>query len=170
MRFAPFLLAVVVSFTSLVHAQKAAPAAPPAAPPVAPAKIEQVSWLKGFWTGEGYGGQVETMMGPAKAGVMLGYFRHTKDGKPAFYEFCGVEEHEGSLRFVIKHFHPNWVGWEEKDHALQAHLTRITKDEAVFGNLTIRRTGKDTITMELQIAGKDGGSRTETLRLKRQAL
>jgi hypothetical protein len=30
----------------------------------------------------------------------------------------------------------------------------------VFGNMTIRRTGKDTIAMELQIAGKDGGSRT----------
>ena len=130
-----------------------------------------MAWLKGFWTGEGYGGQVETLMGPPKAGVMLGYFRHFRaDGKPNWYELCAIEEHEGSLRFVIKHFHPNWIGWEEKDFAMQARLARLSKDEAVFGNMTIRRTGKDTVEMELLIAGKEGVSRKEVLRLKRRAL
>jgi hypothetical protein len=137
-----------------------------------PARIAQLAWLKGYWTGEGYGGKVETLMGPSNGGVMLGYFRHTKaDGKPGFYEFCGIEESEGSLRFVIKHFHPNWIGWEEKDYAMQAKLVKITNDEAVFGNMTIRRTGKDTLLMEVHIVGKDGTpTRTETLRLKRTAL
>ena len=140
-------------------------------PAAAPAKIAAMAWMKGYWAGEGYGGQVDTVMGPAKAGVMLGHFRHTKaDGKPGFYEICAIEEHEGSLRFVIKHFHPNWIGWEEKDHALQARLVRLGKDEAVFGNMTIKRTGKDALTIEIVIQGKDGTSRTETLRLKRQAL
>ena len=164
MRTAAFFAAVSISLASLVHAQEKN------APPVA-AKIEAVAWLKGYWSGEGYGGQVETLMGPPKAGVMLGYFRHMKpDGKPGFYELCAIEEYEGSLRFVIKHFHPNWIGWEEKDHALQAKLSRLAKDEAVFANMTIRRTGKDTMVMELVIGSKDGGSRTETLKLKRRAL
>jgi uncharacterized protein DUF6265 len=166
--------AVVVSVaTSLLHAQPkdVRPKAAVPAVPAVPSKIDAVAWLKGFWSGEGYGGQVETLMGPPKAGVMLGYFRHMQlDGKPGFYELCAVEEFEGSLRFVIKHFHPNWVGWEEKDYALQARLTRIAKDEAVFGNLAIRRTGKDAIVMELTITGKDGTTRKETMRLRRQAL
>jgi hypothetical protein len=135
------------------------------------AKIASMAWMKGYWVGEGYGGQVETVMGPAKGGVMLGHFRHTKpDGKPGFYEICAIEEYEGSLRFVIKHFHPNWIGWEEKDHALQARLVKLGKDEAVFGNMTIRKTGKDTLSMEIVVTGKDGASRKETLKLKRQAL
>jgi hypothetical protein len=164
MRLVSFFIAALVAFSSAVHAQKDA-----AAPP--PAKIAAMAWLKGYWAGEGYGGHVETLMGPPKAGVMLGYFRHFKpDGQPGFYEMCAIEEHEASLRFVIKHFHPNWVGWEEKDYAMQARLTRLTKDEAVFGNMTIRRTGKDAVEMELLITPKDAPSRKEVLRLKRQAL
>jgi len=168
MRSRTFLAAIIFLVASAALAQQK-DAAPNVAP--VPAKIDAAAWLKGYWTGEGYGGQVETLIGPPKAGVMLGYFRHMRaDGKPGFYELSAIEEFEGTLRFVIKHFHPNWIGWEEKDHALQAKLTRIAKDELVFGPMTIRRTGKDTMTMELQIAGKDGASRTETIRLKRQPL
>ena len=160
-----FAAAVFISIASGGFAQ------PKDVPPPVPAKIDAVAWLKGYWVGEGYGGTVETLMGPPKAGVMLCNFRHMKpDGKPGFYELCGIEEHEGTLRFVIKHFHPNWVGWEEKDFALQAKLMRISKDEVVFGNMTIRRTGKDAIEMELVIANKDGSSRKEILRFKRQPL
>ena len=156
--------ALAIAFAAIVHAQ-------PKDAPAIPAKIDAVAWLKGYWSGEGYGGQVETMMGPPKAGVMLGYFRQIKpDGKPGFYELCAIEEYEGTLRFVIKHFHPNWIGWEEKDHALQAKITRLAKNEAVFANMTIRRTSKDTMVMELVIGGKDGNPRTEILKLKRQAL
>jgi hypothetical protein len=165
MRALPFFTAILIAFTSIAFAQKDAAAPPP------PAKITALAWMKGYWAGEGYGGQVETFMGPPKAGAMIGYFRHFKaDGKPGFYEMCGIEEYEGSLRFVIKHFYPNWVGWEEKDFAMQAHLARLGKDEAVFGNMTIRHTGKDTMEMELLIANKDGTSRKEVLRLKRQAM
>jgi len=166
MRTLTFVAAIlIVSLAGAVHAQSKE-----TVPPV-PAKIGDVAWLKGYWSGEGYGGQVETLMGPPKAGVMLCHFRHTKaDGKPGFYELCGIEEIEGTLRFVIKHFHPNWVGWEEKDYALQARLVKISKDEAVFGNMTIRKTGKDAITMDLTVTNRDGSTRKETLRLKRQAL
>jgi len=171
---AAVVAALAISFAGLVHAQpkdaqpKDAP--PKDAPPIS-AKIDAVAWLKGYWAGDGYGGQVETLMGPPRAGVMLGYFRHIKpDGKAGFYELCAIEEYEGTLRFVIKHFHPNWIGWEEKDHALQAKLTKVSKNEAVFANMTIRRTGKDRMVMELAIGGKDGTSRTEVLRLKRLAL
>jgi len=34
-------------------------------------KISAMAWIKGYWTGEGYGGTIETLMGPPKAGVMI---------------------------------------------------------------------------------------------------
>jgi hypothetical protein len=151
---------------------KAAPAAPAKDAALAPAKISSIEWMKGYWVGEGFGGTVETIMTPAKAGVMIGTFRHVKaDGRAGFYELCGIEEYEGSLRFIVKHFHPSWVGWEEKDHAFQAKLSRVGKDEWQFGNMLVKRTGKDAFTMELSIVNKDGGApRKETLKFKRQAL
>ena len=157
-------------------AQKAPPAPAQKTPsaeaaPVA-AKIDALAWMKGYWTGDGYGGTVETMMSAPKAGVMIGTFRHMKaDGKAGFYEICAVEEYEGSLRFIVKHFHPSWVGWEEKDRALQARLVRQSKDEWQFNNLLIKRTGRDTFVMEVMIAPRDGAPpRKEILRFRRQPL
>src|SRR6186997_3236726 len=129
MRNLAALLAIAAfAIATSAGAQQKAPPAPAQA--FAPAKIDELAWMKGYWAGEGYGGTVETMMTAPKAGVMIGTFRHMKaDGKPGFYEICAIEEHEGSLRFVVKHFHPSWVGWEEKDRALQAFLVRKAKDE-----------------------------------------
>jgi hypothetical protein len=166
-------------FVGPADAQKAPPA-PPTAPSAQPkaatpeppvtAKIEALAWMKGYWTGEGYGGTVETMMSPARSGVMIGTFRQMKDGKPGFYEVCAIEEHEGSLRFVVKHFHPNWVGWEEKDRALQARLVRVGKDEWQFSNMLIKRTGRDAFTIEIMIQPRDAPPRKEILRFRRQPL
>ena len=149
-------------------AQKEAAPAPAVSPP---AKIAAMAWLKGYWVGEGFGGTVEDLWGPPKAGVMLGSFRHMKaDGKPGFYEIAALEEVDDTLRLVVKHFHPNWIGWEDKEHALQAKLVRLTADEAVFGNMTFRRVGKDALVIELDIRSKDGTARKEILRYKRRAL
>jgi hypothetical protein len=162
------LLAAMLAIAPLAAAQPKAPA--PAEGTVA-AKIEALAWMKGYWTGEGYGGTVETMMTPPRAGVMIGTFRHMKaDGKPGFYEICSIEEYEGSLRFIIKHFHPSWVGWEEKDRALQARLIRQSKDEWQFSNMLLRRTGRDAIVLEITVTPRDGAPRKEVLRFRRQPL
>ena len=168
--FARLLFAALIALGMAAQAQqKAPPRAPPAEPSVA-AKIEALAWLKGYWAGEGYGGTVETMMSPPKAGVMIGTFRHMKDGKPGFYEICAIEEHEGSLRFIVKHFHPNWIGWEEKDRALQARLVRVAKDEWQFSNMLLKRTGRDAFVIEITITPKEGAVRKEILRFRRQPL
>ena len=168
-KLARFLFAVLLAFGVAAPAQQKAP--PAAAETSVPAKIDSVAWMKGYWAGEGYGGTVETMMSAPKAGVMIGTFRHMKaDGKPGFYEICAIEEHEGSLRFVVKHFHPNWVGWEEKDKALMFPLRRIAEREASFGALTFRLDGADVLAVDLTMRMKDGSTRTEALRFRKRAL
>ena len=166
------LLIGALLFADHGYAQKAPPAPQPpsSVEPSVEAKIEALAWMKGYWTGEGYGGTVETLMSPAKGGVMIGTFRHMKDGKAGFYEICAIEEFEGSLRFVVKHFHPNWIGWEEKDRALQARLVRVAKDEWQFSNMLIKRTGRDAFVIEITIKPRDAPPRKETLRLRRTPL
>lgn len=165
---AAIITAACLAFATPCAAQPQAPASPPASPP---ATIADVAWLQGYWAGEGLGGAIEDVWLPPKAGVLLGAFRLIKsDGSPGFYEIFAIEEFEGSLRFVVKHFHPDWVGWEEKDKAFRAKLTRISATELVFGGITFTRQGDDALRIDLTIRGKDGMSRKEVLNYKRRAL
>lgn len=102
--------------------------------------------------------------------MILGAFRLTKPDGKGFYELFAVEEHEESLRFVVKHFHPNWVGWEEKDQALKMPLRRISENEASFGGVLFRRESPDVLVVELTMRMKDGTTRSEPLRFRRRAL
>jgi hypothetical protein len=163
MRIATLLAACALSLTALAQT----PAPPPASPP---AKIDAMAWLAGYWEGEGLGGKIEDIWMPPRDGVILGAFRLTKPDGKGFYELFAVEEFEGSLRFVVKHFHPNWVGWEEKDQALKMPLRRISETEASFGGLLFRREGAEALVVELTMRMKDGTTRTEVLRFKRRAL
>ena len=157
------LIAIAALSMQLALAQQAAPAPPPA-------KIEQFAWLAGYWEGEGMGGKIEDIWMPPRDGVILGAFRLTKPDGKGFYELFAIEEHEGSLRFVVKHFHPNWVGWEEKDKALMMPLRRIDGDAFDFGGLVFKREGSDQLVVELTIRSKDGSRRTESLRFRKRAL
>ena len=144
------------------------PAGAQAQPPAA--KIDHFAWMAGYWEGEGMGGRIEDIWMPPRDGVMLGAFRLTKPDGKGFYELFAIEEFEGSLRFVVKHFHPNWVGWEEKDQALKMPLKRLTEDGGEFGGLFFRREGSDTLAVDLTIRMRDGSTRTEKLRFRRRAL
>jgi hypothetical protein len=161
---AAIITAACLAFCAGVHAQTPSPPSPSA-------KIAEVAWLQGFWESDGLGGKVENVWLPPKAGVLLGAFRLVKaDGAAGFYEICAIEEFEGSLRFVVKHFNPDWVGWEEKDKALKIGLTRIGADEAVFGGVAFTRLGGDAHRVEITMRSKDGTSRKEVINHKRKPL
>lgn len=153
---------LLLAFSHFAHAQAAN------APP--PAKIEAFAWLAGYWEGEGMGGRIEDIWMPPRDGVMLGAFRLTKPDGKGFYELIAIEEFEGSLRFVVKHFHPNWVGWEEKDQALKMPLSSLGEGVGDFGGLRFRRDGDDRLVVELTIRLRDGTTRQEVLRFNRKRL
>ncbi len=142
-----------------------------AKPPAPAARIADVAWLQGYWEGEGLGGRVEDVWLPPKSGVLLGAFRLVKaDGKPGFYELFAIEEVDDTLQFVVKHFNPDWVGWEEKDKALRIRLSRLEKDEMAFGRIVFQRQGADGLVVKLAIREKSGELRHETLTYRRKAL
>lgn len=158
-----FLIIACLSFAPGAWSQAPAPPA---------AKIADAAWLQGYWDGEGMGGSVEDIWMPPRNGVMLGAFRLLKPAGAAgsFYELFAIEEHEGSLRFVAKHFHPDWLGWEEKDKALRLRLTRISPTELAFGGLVFRREGEDRLVVELTRRSAEGAARQDTMRFLRRPL
>lgn len=162
-------LAATVAFSQPVPPAPSVTAGPKAPSP--PARIADAAWLQGYWAGPGMGGEGEDVWLPAKAGAMLGAFRLMRgDGKPAFYELFAIEEVDDTLQFVVKHFNPDWVGWEEKDKALRLRLSRVAKDELAFGGVAFRRLGPDSIAVDVTLRQKDGTSKTHTFDYRRKPL
>ncbi len=159
MRMVSVIIACAVFIAFPVGAQPQSPAA----------TLADVAWLQGYWDGEGMGGTVEDVWMPPRAGVMLGAFRLVKAGGApgGFYELFAIEEFEGSLRFVAKHFNPDWVGWEEKDKALRLRLTGKSATEFAFGGVVFRREGEHALTVEIAMRPREGAPRVEVLRFKR---
>jgi hypothetical protein len=169
------LAATLLVLAFAANAQYPAPGAPApeaaAKTPAPPARIADAAWLQGYWQGEGLGGTVEDVWLPAKAGVLLGAFRLVKaDGKPGFYELFAIEEIDDTLQFVVKHFNPDWVGWEEKDKALRIRLSRLAEGEMAFGRIVFQRQGPDGLVVKLGIREKSGEIRHETLTYRRKRL
>jgi len=139
--------------------------------PSPPARIADAAWLQGYWAGTGMGGPADEAWMPPVSGVMLGSFRlHKADGKPVFYELFAIEEVDDTLQFVVKHFNPDWRGWEEKDQATRLRLTRAAKDELAFGGVVFRRLGPDSIAVDVTLRQKDGASKTHTFDYRRKPL
>lgn len=133
-----------------------------------PATLEAAAWLAGFWTGTGLGGVSEEMWTAPAAGAMLGTFRLIKEGKPVFYEFLTLVEHEGSLLLRLKHFNPDLTGWEEKADSLSFRLLKHGPDEIAFDGLTFRRDGNDRLHIFLAFRNrKEGPVREEAFLLTR---
>jgi hypothetical protein len=131
------------------------------------AKIADMAWLAGTWRGTGLGGESEEVWSEPREGVMMGMYRMHKDGKPIFYEFLTLSESEGALMMRLKHFHANFVGWEEKDRTVDFPFIRKEGKRMYFDGMTFELVGKDDVNVYLAIGGKDGSLREEVFQYKR---
>jgi len=78
------------------------------------ARIEDVAWLAGRWTGDFSGGAGEEVFAPPAGDSMIGMFRLVKEGRIVFSELIYIVEEEGSLVLKLKHFDRDLKGWEER--------------------------------------------------------
>lgn len=157
-----FVLACIVAAPSQadvpVHVAQAGAASPPA-------KIADFAWLEGTWIGTGLGGQAEESYSAPLGNAIVGTFRFVKDGKPVFYELVTVVEEGGSVLIRLKHFHPNLVGWEEKDKSVEFKLVALDGQTAYFDGQTLRREG-DALYTAVLIKAKDGKESVEQFSYK----
>ena len=77
-----------------------------------PATIAAAAWLEGHWLGDGLGGVSEEVWSPPRGGVMMGMYRSLKQDKASFYEFLMLVEENGTLVMKLKHFNPDFSGWD----------------------------------------------------------
>lgn len=109
-----------------------------------PARLAQMDWLVGQWSGEGIGGApaMESWLSPTGP-VMVGTFVQTTasdDAAPGimFTEHMYLMEEGGTLVLRLKHFGADLTGWEEKDEMLTFRLVAIEPCAAYFNALTLR--------------------------------
>ncbi|MEO1369587.1 MAG: DUF6265 family protein, partial [Acidobacteriota bacterium] len=129
------------------------------------ASIDDVAWLGGYWRGEGLGGDTEELWGAPIGDRMVGSFTFSKGGELVFAETMMLVEEGGSLVLKIKHFNPDFSGWEEKDDFVSFPLVRVGRSEVFFSGLTFRRTG-DTLEAYV-VAGGDDGTQELAFQFKR---
>jgi hypothetical protein len=121
----------------------------------APATIDDFTWLTGRWEGSGFGGITEETWNPPLGGTMVGTFRLVTDQGPSFYEMLLLVPEGNSISYKVKHFHPDFTGWEEKDEHVSFPLVRLTGDAAYFHGLTLQRDG-DRCIHYLAMRQQDG--------------
>ena len=158
MRLAALAFITLLTFGSATSAQDA--------PPVK-ASIADAAWLAGRWTGEGMGGTFQQGMSDPAGGRIAGYFTLIRGDKVVFHQLILLAEQDGTLRLRVKHFSPDFVGWEEKDKSLDFPLVSASPDELAFKAMTFRRIGKDAMTLTIRMTGRDGTGRDEVLRYRR---
>lgn len=135
--------------------------------PRPPARVADLAWLAGSWTGEGLGGTLDETWSRPEGGAMVGYFRLVKDGKPVFYEILTLLEVDGSVEMRLKHVNPDMTGWEEKNGFVTFKLVKHDATGAWFSGLTFRRIDADRIDGYIALRSKDGTVREEKLAYRR---
>jgi hypothetical protein len=155
------LAAVVVWMAALASGQEAVTEhtlrlAKGQSPP--PATTADMAWLVGHWRGDGLGGRSEEIWSPAERGVMMGMYRHTKDGNAVFYEFLTLREEAGSLVLRLKHFNPDLTGWEEKDESRSFPFVGHKDGVWHFAGMAFKPAGPDALTIYLAIEDMKTGA------------
>lgn len=121
-----------------------------AAPPTAPDPLSDAAWLAGRWVGEGLGGRIEETWTPPADGQMVGHFRLVRDGKVAFYELLPIDRTAAGLRLRVKHFNPDFTGWEERAQSHEFAPETATPRDLRFAGLRYRLDG-DTLVGSVAI-------------------
>ena len=132
------------------------------------AKIADVAWLAGYWRGPGLGGECEEIWSLPAGDRMQGIFTLSKEGALTFSEAMTLVEEEGSLVLKVKHFTPEFVGWEEKEDYVRFPLVKLGENEAYFRGLTFRRMGADALSIYIVLTSGDKKTEHE-LKLERVA-
>ncbi|GAA0878671.1 hypothetical protein GCM10009119_16390 [Algoriphagus jejuensis] len=131
-------------------------------------KVEELSWLNGYWMGTGFGGECEEVWLPAKDGHMIGTFRFWNEGKLVFSEFMNFVQEGESISLKLKHFNPDLTGWEEKEKWTTFELIELGPNTAWFHGITYERKGDELV---IYLALTENGKRTiEEFRFFRKGL
>ena len=122
-----------------------------------PATIAQLAWLTGTWRGEAMGAPATEVYSSPEIGQIAGHFM-LQDGKGAVrvYELQQFKPVGDSIVYRLRHLNYDLTGWEDATgKALDFPLVAIEGDSFYFNGLTVKREGKNKLTIWIKIQGKD---------------
>ncbi|MEM9936227.1 MAG: DUF6265 family protein [Bacteroidota bacterium] len=122
----------------------------------AKADLSAISWMKGQWKGNAFGGEVEEVWSAPMGDAMMGSFRLLKEGEISFYEFMLFREVENTLIFQVKHFNKDLTGWEEKNETEDFSLVKVDGNRVYFNTITFEKKGENELAIYLAMKTKDG--------------
>lgn len=132
--------------------------------------IEDFSFLQGYWAGTGFGGQSEEVWMPPVDGRMFGIFKQSGDSELIFTEFLEIVETSEGFVLRLKHFNPDFTGWEEKDGYVTFKLNSVSPNKAVFGGLSYEIVAPNALQVTLKMNNDDGSTATEVFDFTRAEL
>jgi len=130
------------------------------------AQSPDFSWLEGTWRGPGFGGSFEEIWSAPNAnGSVMGMFRFTdENGDVQFLEFWVLD----ASGMKLKHFDPEFVGWEEKDDFVNFEMIKSEPNKVTMKGLIYERTPENTLKIALDMQQDDGKLTTERFELQRE--
>lgn len=131
----------------------------------APPTMADFDFLKGYWQGTGFGGRSEEIWMPAADGSMFGIFKQASDAGITFTEFMEITQVGENFVLRLKHFNPDFTGWEAQDEYVTFTLRSVAPNKAVFGGLTYTRIDSTNLRIELRLQESDGNVHTEVFDL-----
>ena len=112
---------------------------------------------------------------PPHAGVMLGSFQLSENGKTLVLEMLSLTEDNGTLKLHIRHFTPSLAAWEKQD-PIALNLQSASATTAIFENpadgepktATFTRIGADTYASRFELTSEKGDSHITQIVYHRQ--
>ena len=132
--------------------------------------IDDFAFLKGYWSGTGFGGHSEETWMPPVDGRMFGIFKQSDNNDLVFTEFMEIVESDSGFILRLKHFNPDFSGWEEKDENVTFKLTAVNRNKAVFGGLSYELVAPNALQVKLKMSNDDGSTVTEVFDFTRVEL
>lgn len=129
--------------------------------------IDDFKFLTGTWIGAGMGGKSEEMWMPPADGRLFGIFKQSSDEGLIFSEFMEITEVDGEFVLRLKHFNPDFSGWEDKTEHVTFRLKSVGVDQADFGSLRYEVLDGNTLQIQLDMRAGDGSTSTEVFELQR---
>lgn len=127
----------------------------------ASASIDDFSFLHGHWRGEGLGGEAEEMWMPPVGERMFGIFTQSQNSELNFSEFMEIVAVEGEFLLRLKHYSPDFNGWEAKEDYMSFELISVNQNSAVFSGLSYELVSPDQLKVSLTLRSNQGAVRVE---------
>ena len=115
--------------------------------------VAQMNWLAGTWRSETNGSVTQEAFTPVADGELVSTLKMVRGGKPARYEMRIIRSEDGKVTFNELPF-----GGDLKSTQRPPAMDLISADatHVVFDGLAYEKTGDNTMTMTLEIPGRDG--------------